>query len=161
VSGASHGHGRVSIVSATRWRGAASVPVETPEVVERALGGHDTNAKEALERFAVCLDRSPAMPPCSSGPRGRLHWRRHRPQDGGRLSASAFHHAFEAKGRMSTSTTDAGRRPAAARSRSVGRTPPGRGSEAPRKPAGPAQGPRCAASGLPPRCLQGSVLRAV
>jgi len=27
--------------------------VEAPEVVERALGGHDTNAKGALERLAV------------------------------------------------------------------------------------------------------------
>lgn len=83
--------------------GQPVAPVEAPEVVQRALGGRDAFAREALERFAVWLGRFAGDAALFFGARGGVYI------GGGiapkmvhALTAGAFRQAFEAKGRMTT-----------------------------------------------------------
>jgi glucokinase len=81
--------------------GQPVAPVEAPEVVQRALGGHDANAQEALERFAVWLGRFAGDAALFFGARGGVYIGGGiAPKMVDALSAGAFRHAFEAKGRM-------------------------------------------------------------
>jgi glucokinase len=83
--------------------GRPVAPLEAPEVVQRALGGDDPFAKEALERFAVWLGRFAGDVALLFGARGGVYI------GGGiapkmidALSAGTFRQAFEAKGRMTS-----------------------------------------------------------
>jgi glucokinase len=79
------------------------VPVEAPEVVQRALGGSDPNAREALERFAVWLGRFAGDAALFFGARGGVYIGGGiAPKMVDALSAGAFRRAFEAKGRMAS-----------------------------------------------------------
>jgi glucokinase len=81
--------------------GQPTAPVEAPEVVQRALGGHDAFAKEALEHFAVWLGRFAGDAALLFGARGGVYIGGGiAPKMVDALSAGAFRHAFEAKGRM-------------------------------------------------------------
>jgi glucokinase len=81
--------------------GQTVAPVEAPEVVQRALGGHDANAREALERFAVWLGRFAGDAALFFGARGGVYIGGGiAPKMVDALSAGPFRHAFEAKGRM-------------------------------------------------------------
>jgi glucokinase len=76
-------------------------PVEAPEVVQRALGGGDPFAREALDRFAVWLGRFAGDAALFFGARGGVYIGGGiAPQMVAALSSGAFRHAFEAKGRM-------------------------------------------------------------
>jgi glucokinase len=83
--------------------GQPVAPVEAPEVVQRALGGNDPFAQEALERFALWLGRFAGDAALFFGARGGVYI------GGGIaprmldvLSAGPFRRAFEAKGRMTS-----------------------------------------------------------
>jgi glucokinase len=76
-------------------------PVEAPEVVQRALGGHDPCAQEALDRFAIWLGRFAGDAALFLGARGGVYIGGGiAPKMVDALSAGAFRRAFEAKGRM-------------------------------------------------------------
>jgi glucokinase len=78
-------------------------PVEAPEVVQRALGGNDPFAKEALERFAIWLGRFAGDAALFFGARGGVYIGGGiAPKMVDALSAGAFRRAFEAKGRMAS-----------------------------------------------------------
>jgi glucokinase len=81
--------------------GKPVAPVEAPEVVRRALGGHDPSAQEALERFATWLGRFAGDAALFFGARGGVYIGGGiAPQMVDALSAGACRRAFEAKGRM-------------------------------------------------------------
>jgi glucokinase len=81
--------------------GKPVAPLEAPEVVQRALGGHDACAREALERFAVWLGRFAGDAALFFGARGGVYIGGGiAPKMVDALSAGAFRRAFEAKGRM-------------------------------------------------------------
>jgi glucokinase len=81
--------------------GQPVAPLEAPEVVQRALGGHDPFAKEALERFAVWLGRFAGDAALFFGARGGVYIGGGiAPRMVDALSAGTFRRAFEAKGRM-------------------------------------------------------------
>ncbi len=81
--------------------GQPAVPMEAPEVVQRALGGNDPLAGEALERFAIWLGRFAGDAALFFGARGGVYIGGGiAPRMVDALSAGAFRRAFEAKGRM-------------------------------------------------------------
>jgi glucokinase len=81
--------------------GQPVAPVEAPEVVQRAIGGNDPFAQEALERFAVWLGRFAGDAALFFGARGGVYIGGGiAPKMVDALSAGAFRRAFEAKGRM-------------------------------------------------------------
>jgi glucokinase len=81
--------------------GQPVAPVEAPEVVQRALAGHDAFAREALERFAVWLGRFAGDAALFFGARGGVYIGGGiAPKMVDALSAGPFRQAFEAKGRM-------------------------------------------------------------
>lgn len=81
--------------------GQPVAPVEAPEVVQRALGGDDAFAKEALERFALWLGRFAGDAALFFGARGGVYIGGGiAPKMVDALSAGTFRGAFEAKGRM-------------------------------------------------------------
>jgi glucokinase len=83
--------------------GQPVAPAEAPEVVQRALGGHDPCAREALERFAIWLGRFAGDAALVLGARGGVYIGGGiAPKMIGALSAGAFRRAFEAKGRMAS-----------------------------------------------------------
>jgi glucokinase len=78
-------------------------PLPAPAVVSRAAAGNDPVAREALERFAVCLGRFAGDAALFLGARGGVYL------GGGIaprmvevLAAGPFRRAFEAKGRMTS-----------------------------------------------------------
>jgi glucokinase len=86
--------------------GQPVAPVEAPEVVQRALGGHDACAREALERFAVWLGRFAGDAALFFGARGGVYIGGGiAPRMVDALAAGPFRHAFEAKGRMTAYLT--------------------------------------------------------
>jgi glucokinase len=81
--------------------GRPVAPVEAPEVVERALGGHDACAQEALEHFADWLGRFAGDAALFFGARGGVYLGGGiAPRMADALAAGPFRGAFEAKGRM-------------------------------------------------------------
>ena len=81
--------------------GQPAAPVEAPEVVQRALGGNDPFAREALERFAIWLGRFAGDAALFFGARGGVYIGGGiAPRMVDALSTGAFRRAFEAKGRM-------------------------------------------------------------
>jgi glucokinase len=81
--------------------GQAVAPAEAPEVVQRALDGHDPFAREALERFATWLGRFAGDAALFFGARGGVYIGGGiAPGMVGALSEGGFRRAFEAKGRM-------------------------------------------------------------
>jgi glucokinase len=81
--------------------GQPVAPVEAPEVVQRALGGNDPHAQEAVERFAVWLGRFAGDAALFFGARGGVYIGGGiAPRMVDALSAGTFRRAFEAKGRM-------------------------------------------------------------
>jgi glucokinase len=87
----------------TELAGQEAVPLRAPEVVQRALGGQDPIAREAVERFATWLGRFAGDAALFFGARGGVYL------GGGIapkmldvLSAGPFRRAFEAKGRMTS-----------------------------------------------------------
>jgi glucokinase len=102
VEGVASGPGLAEIYRVlAEMAGQPVAPVEAPEVVRRALGGSDLNAREALERFAVWLGRFAGDAALFFGARGGVYIGGGiAPQMVDALAAGEFRHAFEAKGRM-------------------------------------------------------------
>lgn len=83
--------------------GTPVAPVEAPEVVERAIGGRDPCAREALEQFSTWLGRFAGDAALLLGARGGVYIGGGiAPKMVGALSAGGFRRAFEAKGRMAS-----------------------------------------------------------